>query len=174
MRRATNSDGFSRGSFKIPLNSCQRQPRPCERRIYSCFSSRTHPQRGYVTGDSFSCANSFLHLKSRNSRGEAAPRSKQRNKRIQHVLVEAAKMAPRYPHELALVCDKEMQRWNENRATLAVAWKLAACTLAADRKKPGTRAAEASAGVAVTLQRRIKESGYALTAAQIGGFVLTQ
>jgi hypothetical protein len=30
------------------------------------------------------------------------PISEQRNKHIQHVLVEAAKMAPRYFHELAL------------------------------------------------------------------------
>ena len=29
------------------------------------------------------------------------PISKQRNKHIQHVLVEAAKLAPRYSHELA-------------------------------------------------------------------------
>src|ERR1035437_1936483 len=38
------------------------------------------------------------------------PISKQRNKHIQHVLVEAAKLAPRYSHELALLPDKEEQK----------------------------------------------------------------
>ena len=35
------------------------------------------------------------------------PLSKQRNKHIQHVLVEAAKLAPRYNDELALLHEKE-------------------------------------------------------------------
>jgi transposase len=63
------------------------------------------------------------------------PISKQRNKHIQHVLVEAAKLAPRYSHELALVREKEMQRGNTNQATLAVARKLVAYLLAVDRRK---------------------------------------
>ena len=54
------------------------------------------------------------------------PISKQRNKHIQHVLVEAAKLAPRQCHELALIYEKEMQRGNRNRATLAVARKMVA------------------------------------------------
>ena len=49
------------------------------------------------------------------------PISKQRNKHIQSVLIEAAKLAPRYSHELAMVYDKELLRGNPNRATLAVA-----------------------------------------------------
>jgi transposase len=63
------------------------------------------------------------------------PISKQRNKHIQHVLVEAAKLAPRYSHELALLREKEIQRGNKNRATMAVARKLVAYMLAVDRKK---------------------------------------
>jgi transposase len=63
------------------------------------------------------------------------PISKQRNKHIQHVLVEAAKLAPRYSHELALLREKEIQRGNKNRATLAVARKLVAYMLAVDRRK---------------------------------------
>ena len=63
------------------------------------------------------------------------PISKQRNKHIQHVLVEAAKMAPRYSHELALVREKEMQRGNKNRATLAVARKMVAYMLAVERRQ---------------------------------------
>jgi transposase len=63
------------------------------------------------------------------------PISKQRNKHIQHVLVEAAKLAPRYSHELALLREKEIQRGNKNRATMAIARKLVAYMLAVDRRK---------------------------------------
>ena len=68
---------------------------------------------------------------------------------IQHVLVEAAKLAPRYSHELALVREKEMQRGNTNEATLAVARKLVAYMLAVDRKKQDFVPAEELAGKAV-------------------------
>jgi hypothetical protein len=44
------------------------------------------------------------------------PLSKQRNKHIQHVLVEAAKLAPR--QWLAVVYEREKQKGNGNRATL--------------------------------------------------------
>ena len=63
------------------------------------------------------------------------PISKQRNKYIQHVLVEAAKLAPRHCHELALIYEKEMQRGNRNRATLAVARKIVAYLLAVERRQ---------------------------------------
>jgi len=59
--------------------------------------------------------------------------SKQRNKHIQRVLVEAAKLAPRQNHELALIHDKEKQKGNANRATLAVARKMLIWLLAVDR-----------------------------------------
>jgi len=63
------------------------------------------------------------------------PLSKQRNKHIQHVLVEAAKLAPRQNHELALVHEREKQKGNGNRATLAVARKMVAYLLAVDRRQ---------------------------------------
>jgi transposase len=63
------------------------------------------------------------------------PISKQRNKHIQSVLVEAAKLAPRHSPELALVYDREKQKGNANRATLAVARKLVAYLLAVDRRQ---------------------------------------
>jgi transposase len=63
------------------------------------------------------------------------PLSKQRNKHIQRVLVEAAKLAPRYSHELTLVREKELQKGNANRATLAVARKMVAYLLAVDREQ---------------------------------------
>ena len=63
------------------------------------------------------------------------PLSKQRNKYIQHVLVEAAKLAPRQNKELALIHAKEQQKGNRNRATLAVARKMVAYLLAVDRRE---------------------------------------
>ena len=61
------------------------------------------------------------------------PLSKQRNKHIQRALVEAAKLAPRQDHQLALVYETEKQKGNANRATLAVARKMVAYLLAVDR-----------------------------------------
>jgi transposase len=61
------------------------------------------------------------------------PLSKQRNKHLQTTLIEAAKMAPRYNSTLALLYDREKQRGNANRGTLAVARKLVAYLVAIDR-----------------------------------------
>jgi transposase len=61
------------------------------------------------------------------------PLSKQRNKHIQCVLVEAAKLAPKNSHELALVYEKAKQKGNTNRATIAVARKMVMYLLAIDR-----------------------------------------
>ena len=44
------------------------------------------------------------------------PISKQRNKHIQSVLIEAAKFAPQQSQELALLYEKEKQKGNRNRA----------------------------------------------------------
>jgi transposase len=63
------------------------------------------------------------------------PLSKQRNKHIQRVLVEAAKLAPRNSPELAMVRDRELERGNPNRATLAVARKMVCYMLAVERRK---------------------------------------
>jgi transposase len=65
---------------------------------------------------------------------QRTPLSKQRNKHLQTTLIEAAKMAPRYSPDLALLYDKEKQRGNANRATLAVARKLVAYLVAVDRR----------------------------------------
>jgi transposase len=61
------------------------------------------------------------------------PLSKQRNKHIQSVLTEAAKLAPQHSHELAQVYEKEKQKGNANRATLAAARKMVSYLLAIDR-----------------------------------------
>ena len=63
------------------------------------------------------------------------PISMQRNKHIQQVLVEAARLAPRYSDELALLYERERQRGNGNRATLAVARKMVAWMLAVEKRK---------------------------------------
>lgn len=61
------------------------------------------------------------------------PLSKQRNAALQTILVEAAHLAPRWNPLLARVKEKELARGNRNRATLAVARKLVAFLMAADR-----------------------------------------
>jgi transposase len=61
------------------------------------------------------------------------PLSKQRNKHIQRVLIEAAKLGPKQSPELALVYEKEKQKGHANRATLAVARKMVTYLLAVDR-----------------------------------------
>jgi transposase len=63
------------------------------------------------------------------------PLSKQRNKHLQTTLIEAAKMAHRNSSALAMLYDKEKQKGNANRATLAVARKLVAHLVAVDRRQ---------------------------------------
>ena len=63
------------------------------------------------------------------------PLSKQRNKHLQTILIEAAKMAPRNSPDLAMLYDREKQKGNANRATLAVARKLVAYLVAVDRRQ---------------------------------------
>ena len=64
---------------------------------------------------------------------QRAPISKQRNAHLQTVLIEAAKLAPRWNPQLAAVHARELKRGNRNRATLAVARKLVAYLLAVDK-----------------------------------------
>jgi transposase len=63
-----------------------------------------------------------------------APLSKERNPHLQTILIEAAKLAPsKHPH-LAAVHEAALERgYHRNRATLAVARKLAAYLLAVDK-----------------------------------------
>jgi transposase len=71
----------------------------------------------------------------RSSAGQVqrGPISKQRNKHLQTMLIEAAKLAPRYNPQLAAVQERELQRGDRNRATLAVARKLVAYLMAVDK-----------------------------------------
>lgn len=68
-------------------------------------------------------------------RDQRGPLSKQRNKHLQTMLVEAAKLAPRYHPALRQVYERELRRGSRNRATLAVARKLVAYLLAVDRRQ---------------------------------------
>ena len=54
---------------------------------------------------------------------------------MQTKLIEAAKLAPHWNEQLALLHDKELARGNRNRATLVVARKLVEFMLAVDRRK---------------------------------------
>ncbi len=74
------------------------------------------------------------------------PISKQRNAHLQTVLIEAAHLASRWNPLLAQVRERELQRGHPNRATLAVARKMVAFLMAADRgHQPHPRAAPTEA-----------------------------
>jgi hypothetical protein len=51
------------------------------------------------------------------------------------MLIEAAKLAPRWNPQLAALHEKELNRGNRNRATLAVARKLVEYMLAVERQQ---------------------------------------
>lgn len=65
---------------------------------------------------------------------QRGPISKKRNKHLQTMLVEAAKLAPQWNPLLASLHERELARGNRNRATLAVARKLVEYMLAVDRR----------------------------------------
>lgn len=76
---------------------------------------------------------------------QRGPISKQRNGHLQTVLIEAAKVAPRWNPQLAVVHARELQRGHRNRATLAVARKLVAYLLAVDKSGKPFQAATRTA-----------------------------
>lgn len=61
------------------------------------------------------------------------PISKQCNHHLQTILIEAAKLAPRWNQQLARVYEQAMQKGHRNQATLEVARKLVAYLLAVDK-----------------------------------------
>ena len=74
------------------------------------------------------------------------PLSKQRNAHLQSMLVEAAKLAPRWNPQLAAVHQRALERGaNPNWATLAVARKLTGYLLAIDKSGRSFRPREACA-----------------------------
>ena len=76
------------------------------------------------------------------------PISKQRNRHLQTVLLEAAHLAPRLNPGLAVLYEREAARSNRNQAAIAVARKLAAYLLAIDRGERAFATREVQNGVA--------------------------
>lgn len=63
------------------------------------------------------------------------PISKKRNKHLQTILIEAAKLAPQWNPQLAEIYEHELEKGHRNQATLAVARKLVAYMMAVDKKQ---------------------------------------
>jgi transposase len=72
-------------------------------------------------------------LRSSADKSQRGPISKQRNHWLQTALIEAAKLAPRWNPQLVALHTRELERGHRNRATLAVARKLACYLLAVDK-----------------------------------------
>lgn len=64
---------------------------------------------------------------------QRGPISKKRNKHLQTMLIEAAKIAPHWNPKLAAIHQQELKKGNRNRATLAVARRLVAYMMAVDK-----------------------------------------
>ena len=91
------------------------------------------PRRFSSAGKVMSYCGLTAALRSSADQQQRGPISKQRNHWLQTALIEAAKLAPRWNSQLALLHARELQRGHRNRATLAVARKLAAYLLAVDK-----------------------------------------
>lgn len=91
------------------------------------------PERMPSISDALSYCGLTSAQRSSAGKERRGPISKQRNKHIQTVLVEAAKTAPQWNPKLKEVHARESQRGHKNRASLAVARKLVAYLLAVDR-----------------------------------------
>ena len=91
------------------------------------------PRRFSSIGNAVSYCGLTSALKSSADKAKRGPLSKQRNAHLQTVLIEAAKLAPRWNKRLAAVYEQEVKHGNCNRATLEVARKLVAYLLAVDK-----------------------------------------
>jgi transposase len=91
------------------------------------------PQRFASIGDAVSYCGLTSALVSSADKQQRGPISKQRNAHLQTVLIEAAKLAPRWNPQLAAIHEREVHRGHRNRATLEVARKLVAYLLAVDK-----------------------------------------
>src|SRR5450432_3090372 len=91
------------------------------------------PHRFSSIGDAVSYCGLTAAFRSSAGKEQRGPISKQRNAWLQTVLIEAAKLAPRWNPQLAALHSRELERGHRNRATLAVARKLVAYLLAVDK-----------------------------------------
>jgi transposase len=91
------------------------------------------PRRFPSIADAVSYCGLTSALDSSADKQKRGPISKQRNPHLQTVLIEAAKLAPRWNRGLAELHEQELKRGHRNRATLEVARKLVAYLLAVDK-----------------------------------------
>ncbi len=85
-------------------------------------------------GDSsrFHSARQAISYAGKDQRG---PISRKRNKHLQTILIETAKLAPRWNPQLAALHEKEVNQGHRNRATISVARKLVEYMLAVERQQ---------------------------------------
>ena len=91
------------------------------------------PHRFASIADAVSYCGLTAAFRSSAGKQQRGPISKQRNAWLQTVLIEAAKLAPRWNPQLAALHAHELERGHANRATLQVARKLVAYLLAVDK-----------------------------------------
>jgi transposase len=91
------------------------------------------PHRFASIADAVSYCGLSAAFRSSAGKQQRGPISKQRNAWLQTVLIEAAKLAPRWNPQLAALHAHELERGHRNRATLQVARKLVAYLLAVDK-----------------------------------------
>jgi transposase len=92
------------------------------------------PHRFSSVGDAVSYCGLTSALVSSADKQKRGPLSKQRNAHLQTVLMEAAKLAPRWNPQLAAIYEREIAGGSyRNRATLEVARRLVAYLLAVDK-----------------------------------------
>src|SRR3984957_17049001 len=84
-------------------------------------------------GDAVSYCGLTAAFRSSAGKQQRGPISKQRNAWLQTVLIEAAKLAPRWNPQLATLHARQLELGHPNRATLQVARKLVAYLLAVDK-----------------------------------------
>jgi transposase len=91
------------------------------------------PHRLSSIGDAVSYCGLTTAFRSSAGKQQRGPISKQRNAWLQTVLIEAAKLAPRWNPQLAALHARQLELGHPNRATLQVARKLVAYLLAVDK-----------------------------------------
>lgn len=91
------------------------------------------PHRFSSIGDAISYCGLTSALRSSAGKEQRSPLSKQRNAWLQTVLIEAAKLAPRWNPQLAALHARQLELGHANRATIQVARKLVAYLLAVDK-----------------------------------------
>jgi transposase len=91
------------------------------------------PHRFASIADAVSYCGLTAAFRSSAGKQQRGPISKQRNAWLQPVLIEAAKLAPRWNPQLAALHAHASRRGHANRATLQVARKLVAYLLAVDK-----------------------------------------